>query len=248
MKEDLLKLVELEKIDREIYKQRERSSEYPVLLEACHRDLKVAEDALSQAKSELKDIESSSKKKELEIASNEEDMKKKDNQLSQIKKNEEYKAMLSQIEDIKKKNDKLETDLIEHMEISEKCQSKIKKATLDFQAVSEISQKRESEIKINQSKVEKEIEDLKQKHRQYFDLISDEVKGIYSLVLEKRKNFAIASIDDGACSACNMILLHELIEKAVAGEEILCCGTCSRILYHPKLLGQLKTNALDDVL
>ncbi len=248
MKDDLLKLVELEKIDFKIYQLKRRKEEYPVLIEACQRDMNELEAHLNALKESSKQIELARKEKEIEIESNEEQMKKKDNQLTQIKKNDEYKAMLHQIEKFKKKNDLLEEEIIVKMDELDAVQVQIKDEDIRVKEGKEQVAAREKEIKVNLSRLEDDRKKLKNNSEQCLNGLSPKIKDIYLQVLNKRKDRALASIKEDTCGACHMVLLAEVIEQTRMGVDVIYCDTCSRILYHPDLLAKVSTSHLDDVL
>lgn len=241
MKEDLLKLVELETLDYEIYQLKRRKDEFPILLEACQKDEDALKAGLAALKEKFKTIELDRKSKEIEIESNEAQIKKNDNQLTQIKKNDEYKAMLHQIEELKKKNDKLEEGILIQMDALDEVQTQIKQEDIKVQEAMAGIKTRRDDIQSVQSSLDQDTRALEEKRSKCVDTVTPRVRDIYLQVLHKRKDRALASIKEDTCGACHMVLMPQVIEKSRLGEEVVCCDTCSRILYHPDLLARLKT-------
>lgn len=246
MRDDLVQLVQLQKLDEEIYQKTCQKNDLPIIIERLKAEEEEFKKKLTACKEQAQNVEKQRKAKELEVQTNEQQIQKNDGQLSQIKKNEEYKAMLHQIEELKKKNEALEEEIIVLMEKADEVQKKVAIEQSALNQEQAVLKEKEQEVQQKISLLDNQIEELKSKRSSGIGKVSNKVLAVYTQVLAKRKDTAMAMVKDGYCGACNMTLNPEEIDQARGGHVLIQCGTCSRILYHPETLGELLSKHLDD--
>lgn len=245
MKDNLLKLVEVQKIDAEIYKLNCKKLELPKEIESLKKEQEEMTETVTALKDKATRLEIDRKAKEVEVQSNADKAQKNDNQLSQIKKNDEYKTMLHQIKELKKKNDQLEEEILLIMEDFDIVRADLDKEETIFKAETDELKKKEQKIKTVIDNLELDIKNLQEGRIKYMGEVSLKIATVYMQVLDKRQDIALAVVREDFCSACHMVLLPEVIDQALLGRDIVQCDTCSRILYHSDLLAQLKTSGME---
>lgn len=101
VKDQIKKLVELQKLDEEIYGFKDLLVQLPVQINALIEGFEAQKAKLKALEQQLKDVLLARKEKELELKVKEEAIAKAKAALSTIKKNIEYTAKLSEIEHLK---------------------------------------------------------------------------------------------------------------------------------------------------
>ena len=127
IKDQLVKLVELQNLDTQIYALKRERDGKPV-------KIKELEDSFNEKKKNLAELDERSKavglkrkEKDLELAKKEEEIKKFQAQLYQLKTNKDYSAMLRQIEQIKADGSVLEEEIIKGLDEVDKLKNSIAK-------------------------------------------------------------------------------------------------------------------------
>lgn len=247
MKADLLNLVALQKLDLDIYSKRCEKDALPKNLETLRKQEQALSKKVDEVKTRLRAAESKKKDKEIEVQSTEQHIQKCDGQLNQIKKNDEYKAMLVQIDDMREKKDKLEEDILKIMDEIETIQKDLAVEQEQLNKDKAVLQEKEAEVQKVMDGVQQQLDELLSQRKMYTEKISKEILRIYEHILAKRQDAALASVgEDGVCSACHMILLEDIIDKARGGNVLVTCDTCSRILYHHQLLDSLASHPAEE--
>src|SRR3989338_7707751 len=98
LKDQLRKLIELQKIDKEIYEFRRELEEKPAYLEEIKNHYEDKKATLHNWEEKLKKTVLDRKSLELELKTREDEITKANTQLSALKTNKEYTAKISKIE------------------------------------------------------------------------------------------------------------------------------------------------------
>jgi len=174
--------------------------------------------------------------KEIEVVHQQKD--KFSTQQLQTRKNEEYRAFQSQIENCDKRISELETQLLEQMEITEKANDDFIK-----------QQQKNLESEKGYKKAIEEIDDSKKKilaklaeHNRKRDSIAiSVVPELLSKYERKRKKggAVVVGIHHGACEGCHTKLTTQTIIMCKDGlsEDVTECPFCGRILYFTPDMG-----------
>src|SRR5256714_13479609 len=142
MNVDLEKLIELEKVDREIARLSEEVSALPKRVAAIEARLADHKAAVEKAKTDIKANESTRRKLEADIQGFQQKIIKYREQSSSVKTNDEYKALMHEIEFTEKQISGAEDQILDLM-IAMEAQEKALKAA-------------EADLKIEAAEVEKE--------------------------------------------------------------------------------------------
>ncbi len=185
------------------------------------------------------------KELENELLEKEERIKKYQIELNNVKKNEEYKALLSDIEKLKAEKTIMEDEILKLMDEIEKDKNEIDKARKEQKEFEKeindkiLSLKEEikkiglyiEELKTNQQKIKDEIEDEKIKKR-IENLIA--LKNHIAVVKANiRKNETIKAMpEEFFCSGCNMKLTTMDVLSIKKLNTFIICQNCSRLIYY----------------
>ena len=101
VQDQIKKIVELQKIDGEIYNLQVELKEKPAVLDQLKAEFEGHKEALTVLEEKLKTIQVDRKEKELELKVQEDEITKANVQLYQIKTNKEYTVKITEIEHIK---------------------------------------------------------------------------------------------------------------------------------------------------
>lgn len=80
------------------------------------------------------------------------------------------------------------------------------------------------------SNIKKDIEKQKSYIEEHSQVIDLELLEQF-LSIKEKKNTGIASVIDGVCSECNIIIRPAQVDRIKLGKEIYTCENCGRILY-----------------
>jgi predicted nucleic acid-binding Zn-ribbon protein len=153
-------------------------------------------------------------------------------QLYQVKTNEQYKAMLKEIEGEEANTRKIEDQILEKMIEAEDLQQHVQEAAarLDGEKT-----RVAGEIKRLQDERQKDIDErerLQARRKEVAAGLSDTVLALYERIRSYRAGPAVAEVRDGLCTACNIQLRPQVYNEIRTGKAVMTCENCSRIQYY----------------
>jgi len=168
---------------------------------------------------------------EVEIQSIRTKITKHKDQLYEVKTNEQYKAMLKEIEGEETKVRGLEDKILEKMVEAEDLEEHIRDAAsrLDSEKarVAEEIRKLQS---LRQVDVDQRTE-LEARRNSDAASIEPALLAQYERLRRGKHGQAVATVQGGMCAACNVMLRPQLFNEVRANESVTTCENCGRILY-----------------
>jgi hypothetical protein len=234
-KDELLKLVELQKIDGQIYGfSQAKEIELPRKLQDLKDGFELKKKEVTVAAEEVKQAMLKKKDKELEMASKEENIVKAQAQLYQLKNNKEYQAKMSEIASMKADVSLLEESIIKLIDAVEAAEKKAKEKQGAFLQEQAKFNQEETKIKsdINELAVQSKI--LEDRRIGLVRDVNPDVLVKYDKLIKSRSGLAIAAVVNGSCGACNIRATHQVINEIKMYKGLVLCGSCVRILYIPE--------------
>ncbi len=229
---DLKAVIELQQVDLKIAELNAQIDDRPVQIQTLESQLnefihahEERKQRLSQNQKERRDLEGEIQIVQARIA------KHKD-QLYQVKTNEQYRAMLKEIEGEETNIHGVEDQILEKMLEAEQLEKNIHDAAERLESEKARVAKEVADLRALRQKDVDDREDLLARRKQLETAVSDSVRLIYERVRKMRRGVALAEVRDGSCAGCNVRLRPQVYNEVRASESLLTCETCSRILYY----------------
>ncbi len=237
MKEELIKLVTLQKYDRQII-------EIDSHLNGLSQQIAKDEQRLAKAREQVSDKETSLQSKKVESSRSDSDIqdseikyKEYSYQLMSLKDAKAYDAMKAQIEALREdisNKESMAIDLLNDIEETEKTlaiyNEKITAEEARIQTQKDVLSQDES------SRADEKGE-LTKRRESYAAEISPEVMRSYNRLLKLPNGVALAAVEGRTCTGCYSNITLDNLEIVKMMSHLVQCGSCNRILYIPGLLG-----------
>ena len=212
----------------------------PSRIEEKKAAIQQAKDSVEQGKKRLTAAQLGKKSKEMELSTQEDKIRKHEMELSSVKSNEAYKALLTEIEAAKNQKGQIEEDILNLMVEADDAVAAMKVE----EAASKVQQQKlEGEIREIEAEIEKAkgvLEAGIKKRDAFAPQVPADVLSRYDYIRLKKKSLALAEILGETCGGCNTILTQDVLNQVKKGRDLVICESCARILYIP---GALKTAA-----
>jgi len=230
MREQLVVLDTLQRIDLELSKLEENLNDYPRKISDFELELKTAKEHLERLEVERQTLQKNKSRLEQEVSSNEELIKKAEQKLFEIKTHKEYEALQKEIADTKRRNRDLEDKVLEDM-------TRIENVEAEIAADKENLAAKEGEYgeKINGyreklEEVRSVYEPKREEKEKIASRISPELLPIY-IKISKRNGGVIALAKKEVCTGCNMKIPSQLFNEVLTLTRFIQCPNCQKILY-----------------
>jgi hypothetical protein len=235
LKDEIKKLIGLQRIDKEIYQLNlEKNDKIPEKIKELKELINQKQKDFTSFKEKVNRLELDKKNKEGELAQKEENLKKARSQLYQLKSNKEYQVKLNEISSIEADISCAEEEVIKFLEKAEQEKGKVanQKTSVDSE-INELKQEILA-LKKQEKEIEQKIKDLESKRNHYVDAVDEKILSQYQDLLAKRNGLAIVPVTNNNCGACHMSLTHQNINEIKMYDRLVLCESCVRILYIPE--------------
>ena len=224
-------LLKIQSLKDEVEETEAQLTHIPQETAKLEKQISTREDDLKKAEARLLDVKKSYKLKEIEITDNEEKMAKLNTQTFAVKTNEEYRAILSEIDFLKKRNKEVEDEMIGLMEEEEKLKNSIDTVRAETKDYTENTRSRISDLTRKKQTLEERLKMTRANLDDQFAKLPEDVRGLYARVAKVRDK-AVCAIVDNTCTGCYANLTHQFLNELKKRNAILLCDNCGRILVY----------------
>lgn len=238
MREQLLHLIEVQKIDAKIAEIKKSSEQYPRRLAALEEKRKNAEKQVKLINEELENLEKDYSERNEALKIEDGKVKKWEMRLNDIRNQREYISLSHEIESSKRQN-KDESEHLEELRSTINEKGKIRDTlTDDLAEISIDSSKETTEL---QEKIAAANDDIAAQVKIRDGLLNNVNANIlkrYERIRDHRKGIALVPAKDGCCMGCHMNIPPQLYNTLLKVDQIITCPCCGRILYWEGILAE----------
>lgn len=228
---DLERLVELQRLDSEIAEVEAAAAAIPGVIRRIEEQLMKAKAALDAVTAETDRMAKLRRQQERELEEVTDQLKKRQSRLFEIKTNQEYSAVLKEIEGLKHKVSVLEEAilvLLDQIEVELKARAEEEQRVRSSEAEARRdTQRKEAELR----QLRGRLSELQGARKGRSKNVESSLLQQYLRLLKSRAGLAVAPVRDGSCEGCHVALTPQLYNEVRRNEEILTCERCGRILY-----------------
>jgi predicted nucleic acid-binding Zn-ribbon protein len=226
---DVQNLMELQQADREILRLKEEIAALPKRVAAIEQRLAGTKAVLENAKTAIKADEASRRKYETAIQDLQGKISKYRDQSLEVKTNDQYRALLHEIQfaeqDIRANEDKI----LELMVNAEALEKDVKAAEAELKAEMAEIEKEKAEARERTAEDEKQLAEWNAKRDKARAGVDPDLLRHYDRV-SKFRGTGLAEVRDHKCMGCQVMLRPQTYNDVRSG-GIVMCDSCQRILY-----------------
>ena len=231
IRDQIQKLVQLQKIDVDIYGCKRELKEKPAYLEQLKENFERNKASLKALEEKFKKIQVDRKSKELDLQQKEGDIAKANAQLSQIKTNKEYQARITEIEHLKADKSIMEEKILLSFEEADAASAEIEKEKSHLTELEKkyLTQKKEIDDSINE--IQDKLKIFEAKRNLIIPDIDKTFLKRYERILENKDGLAMVPVQENSCGGCFMNVPAQVINEIKMRDQFIFCEMCARILY-----------------
>ncbi|MDQ8183405.1 C4-type zinc ribbon domain-containing protein [Pelagicoccus sp. SDUM812005] len=208
-------------------------------LQTIPQDRRAAEARIAQIKADveaarrrIKELETKGKTIETEMASIEAQIVKYKNQQLQVKKNEEYQALIHEIENAGKKISDLESDELEVLYELDEERKRFAEAEAKSRDEIALEEKAIARLNEREGEVRGELEAAREAKAKADAELDNPSRSKYTQVARGLKFPVIVELVGTSCKGCHMKVSNAILSEVKAAKEITTCDNCGRVLYY----------------
>ena len=224
-------LYQLQKIDLETLQHQKRLQEIATIL-ADDEATKTAQAQVDTATRKLSPLRAHLRDLELETSSNESKSKTSEQQLysGNVKNPKEMQDLQQEIASLKRRHSELETMILETMMQVEEAEAELAETEVQLSSVVASRGDEHQLLLEEQSKLEEQIEHLKENRPQVLREVTPENRKLYDTMKVRKHNQPVAVMEGNTCSICGVAQTITIEREVRQGNSLVNCSNCGRIL------------------
>ncbi len=231
--DSLAQLLVLQDRDRRVSQVKAQLEQWPVERETTEREIAAEKERVSKAEVDLRNLEVRRKELEGEVALAEERVVRYRTQQLQVKKQDEYDALQSEITRLRDSIDDQETAILDLLDNLDRAKAALEETKWDVAARVSTLETHLKTIDEALSVNRAEVGEAETALRDARTAVSDEESlRQYDFVRRQVKRLPIVvPLVDGKCQGCHLKVPSDVGISTRRGDELVLCSSCGRILY-----------------
>jgi len=227
---DIENLLKLQDTDKEIRRLQDEVAEFPKRVAVIEHKLAGTKAQMEKAQAAVKADEVARRKYDTAINDLRGKISKYRDQSLDVKTNDQYKALLHEIQFAEKEITANEDKILELMLNSDARDKEVKAAQAELKAETAEIEKEKEEARQLTAKDEKLLAEWRAKRDQIRTAINEDLLRHYERV-SKFRGSGISEVRDQKCMACRVMLRPQTYNEVRSGQQTIVCDSCQRILY-----------------
>jgi len=227
----LEQLLRLQRLDTEIRTLGHDLQQIPKKSKLIDEKVRVVKEPLDKSLREKSELETSRQELEAAVKSLEDKERQLKLKMPEIRSNDEYSALLREMDATKRERDKAEDKGLKAMERLEALEGELPPLEEAYKEGEKGVAAERRALKAEQEKISAELL-ARQKERQ-------ELQGKmnagwfrkYTHIAAQRNGLAVVAVKGGTCQGCFIGVRPKLVQDLHYGEDVVSCEGCQRVLY-----------------
>lgn len=233
MSEEIDQLWALQDLDEQAAGVRETLARFPEQRRELEHRIVEARQRLEQAKARAAESQKQRRQLEVEAGALTEQERHFQKQLPAIKKNEEYTALLHEIEGVRGKRSEIETRVLERMEEEEREQGERPALEQALKRAETEAAERAKLIDAQETSEQGKLGVLEARRDAHVRELAPVTRARYERVHASKEGRAVVGILKGACGGCYRTLPPAVLQEARRRDRMMSCEGCGRIIVWP---------------
>lgn len=231
MSQLLQSLLHLQRLDDTLQEMKKRRQEIPARIRACEKELETARSRLEELRKRHQETLRNQRRLEKELEESMEQLRKKQSRKFEVKTNEEYRAILKEIEFTQQTHSEMEDAILRILEEIETLERDIRNQAEEVKRMEIRVQEEKARLEEESNVVEREHEEVFQQRSTVCALLQKEIVAEYEKLRARRSGLAVVVLENEICPGCHMAIPFQTINEVLQTGEIRHCPYCRRILY-----------------
>jgi len=227
---DIENLLKLQDADKEIRRLQDEVAEFPKRIAVIEHKLADTKAQLEKAQAAVKADEASRRKYDTAISDLRGKISKYRDQSLDVKTNDQYKALLHEIQFAEKEITANEDKILELMLNADARDKEVKAAQVELKAETAEIEKEKEEARQLTAKDEKLLAEWRAKRDQIRTSVNEDLLRHYERV-SKFRGSGMSEVREQKCMACRVMLRPQTYNEIRSGTQTIICDSCQRILY-----------------
>ncbi len=231
-RDDIDVLVKLQAVETEANRIKAALNEVPKKLDVLDTKLKEFEQLVEEQEAVVTELKEKYRGNESDVQMHLDMISKSQEKLVAVKTNKEYQAILKEIGEFKKKNSKIEDEMLASLDRTEADEKLLADRKTEYsQLKDELESEKDVIIKESEAE-EKKLSMFETDWNKISEQVAPKLLEIYAKVQKQTKGIAITAVKSAVCQACYMNIPPQMYNELHRCDELNFCPHCHRIVYY----------------
>jgi predicted nucleic acid-binding Zn-ribbon protein len=148
------------------------------------------------------------------------------------KTNEQYRAFQNEIAYCEQEIRKAEDKILDLMGASEPLEANVKKAEAALKKEKEDVEAEKKQARERTAADQRDVESARRDREEVTRQVQPTLLRLYEKVRKKWHGHAIAEVQEGRCTGCQITLRPQHFQDLRRGDSVLTCESCGRIIFY----------------
>ncbi|MEW5743102.1 MAG: C4-type zinc ribbon domain-containing protein [Myxococcota bacterium] len=236
MRDKLLALAALQKVDLDIAALQKNAEAYPREIAELEKQLAQAKAAVDAERTKLDEIEKQKLNLEHTISDDKDKVRKWEARLTEQRSTREYSALAREIDIAKKGQQTMSEEIVELGKQATIQREAVKQKDAEFQAKTKDLVEKIAQLKGKLKDVEAQIAGIDGTRAEAAKQVEASLLKRYDTIRKKRLPAVVPAVAPGTCTGCRMNIRPQLYNQLVASRGLDVCPSCSRMVYAAEAL------------
>jgi predicted nucleic acid-binding Zn-ribbon protein len=232
LKEQLARLIELQKIELAAGRIHARRKNLPVRMKTLEQEFNLFCEVVETQREQMESVRKRRQEKDAQLQKGQETLKRTRERLFEVKKNKEYQSMLKEIEIFEGKNSRTEDEVISLLDELERLETALKAKEEELKTRRLCYEEEKKKIEEEMNSLVGELDGCVRKSEELKKDIPVEILRKYEQIKGVGRGVAVVAAWKEVCGGCHMSLPPQLYNELQKTTALITCPNCSRIIYR----------------
>ena len=233
LEEQIFTLLKLQKNETETTKIQNQLDNTPRKIKSLDARLAEYEQKIADRELNQSRLKKQYRNNETDVQLNLVQIERSPAKLNFVKTNEEYQALLKEVEEVKAVNSRIEDEMLAVLELIEENEKQITVARDEYIREADKINREKELIESESEKIRGELVQLKSEWEQISDKVGPELLEQFNKVKTWIPDARIiVPVADAVCKGCNMSIMPQTYNELQRSEKLMFCPHCQRMIYH----------------
>jgi len=231
LKEQLARLIELQKIQSAAGRIQAKRKNLPVQMKMLEQELNAFCEVVETQREQMQVVRKRRQEKDAQLQAGQASLKRTRERLFEVKNNKEYQSMLKEIEVFESKNSKIEDEVISLLDELERLETALKIKEEELAVKRRHYEGETKKIEEEMNSLVGELDDCVRRSEDLKNDIPVEILRKYEQIKGIGRGLAVVAAWKEVCGGCHMSLPPQLYNELQKTTALITCPNCSRIIY-----------------
>lgn len=235
------KLVELQKVDDEIFSVKQEQDNAPLALDDLRRRFEIVDSRRNHTLDKIAHMDEQRKRLSLELDEDEAKIKKSKNKMMQVGNEREHQAIVREMDSLERSaraRSEERSTLLEELQLANENLAEVER---EYNEVKGDLDAKTATLEETLAAGKDVLAVLDKKRQQASRGIPKPIFMRYEFIRRRLEHPVIVPVDDGICSGCNIAIPPQAFIELQRGQQILSCPNCQRLIFWSQHFGLPET-------